>query len=342
MPNDNTDLTIKTDDLVAGLMITEEMAKQISDQVANQINTGVIVLNANFNIVRWNRFLEVHGGKLSASALGHSIFDVFSELPERWLTRKLSAVLQLNTPSFCSWEQRHHLFELPHTRPITTDSQFMAQNCTFLPIEIDGAVDHICILIEDVTDVCHYQGQLQKTLDELALMSRIDGLTQIYNRRHWQDSLEQEYAKARRHNKALTLIMFDLDHFKLLNDTYGHQGGDKVLIDVSKNVKSLLRVGDVFGRYGGEEFAIVLPETNEKGAMDLAERICQTLAKTPLNFQDKLINISVSLGVSSLNVNDSNYEDLIANADLALYQAKAQGRNQVCLSADNTEEQLQA
>jgi diguanylate cyclase (GGDEF)-like protein len=342
MPNDNANSSVEVNALEERLAITEEISKQISNQVANQLNTGVIVLNANFAIVTWNRFLEVHGGKLSANVLGHSVFEIFSDLPERWLTRKLSTVLQLNTPSFCSWEQRHHLFELPHTRPITTDSQFMAQNCTFLPIEIDGVVDHICILIEDVTDVCHYQGQLQKTLNELALMSRIDGLTQIYNRRHWQDSLEQEYAKARRHKKELTLIMFDLDHFKLLNDTYGHQGGDKVLIDVSKNVKSLLRVGDVFGRYGGEEFAIVLPETNEQGAMDLAERICQTLAKTPLNFQNKLINISVSLGVSSLNVNDNNYEDLIANADLALYQAKAQGRNQVCLSADNTDEQLQA
>lgn len=341
-PNNSIELTNQIDDLKPVSKVTGKMAKQITNQVANQLNTGVIVLNASFHIVMWNRFLEVHGDKSSASVIGQSIFDVFCELPQRWLTRKLSSVLQLNTPSFCSWQQRHHLFELPHTRPITTDSQFMAQNCTFLPIEIDGRVDHICILIEDVTDVCHYQGQLQKTLDELALMSSIDGLTQIYNRKHWQDSLEQEYAKARRHNKELTLIMFDLDHFKLLNDTYGHQGGDKVLIDVSKIVKSLLRIGDVFGRYGGEEFAIVLPETNKQGAMELAERICKKLATTPLSFQGKSINISVSIGVSSLNAAGDSYEDLIANADLALYQAKSKGRNQVCLSLENTAVQLPA
>ncbi len=336
MGSKKTDLTDKVDNSVIAVKITEAMAKQINNQIANQLNTGVVVLTANFHIVTWNRFLEVHGDKSSASVIGHSIFDIFPELPKRWLTRKLSAVLQLNTPSFCSWQQRHHLFELPHTRPITTDSQFMAQNCTFLPIEIDNVVEHICILVEDATDVCHYQQQLQKTLDELAVMSRIDGLTQIYNRKHWEDSLEQEYAKARRHNKELTLIMFDLDHFKVLNDTYGHQGGDKVLVDVSKNVKALLRLEDVFGRYGGEEFAIVLPETNEQGAMELAERICKTLAKTPLEYQGEFINISVSLGVSSINMNDSNYEHLITNADLALYQAKAQGRNQVCLSVKNS------
>ena len=313
--------------------LTEKMVKQINVQVAGQLNTGVIVLDKNFNIVMWNRFLEIHGDKSSASVVGQSLFNIFAELPQRWLTRKLSAVLQLNTPGFCSWQQRHHLFELPHTRPITTDSEFMAQNCTFLPIEIDGVIDHICILIEDVTDVCHYQGQLQKALDELALMNRIDGLTQIYNRKHWQESLEQEHAKAHRHDNHLSLIMFDLDHFKKLNDTYGHQGGDKVLIEVSKSVKSLLRIGDIFGRYGGEEFAIVLPETNEQGAMELAERICQILAKTSFTFKENRINISVSIGVSSIN-DKSNYEDMITDADLALYQAKSNGRNQVCSAAD--------
>jgi diguanylate cyclase (GGDEF)-like protein len=212
----------------------------------------------------------------------------------------------------------------------------MAQNCTFLPIEIDGNVDHLCILIEDVTDVYHYQSQLQKALDELAIMSRIDGLTQIYNRKHWQESLEQEHAKALRHDNNLSLIMFDLDHFKKLNDTYGHQGGDKVLIEISKTVKSLLRMGDIFGRYGGEEFAIVLPETNDKGAMELAERICKVLAKTPLSFKENKVNVSVSIGVSTLTDPTSTYEDMIANADLALYQAKSNGRNQVCLEIGNT------
>ena len=308
--------------------------KQINTQISNQINTGVLVLDAEFNIVLWNRFLQVHTDKDAANIIGQSIFIAFPELPERWLSRKLSAVLQLNTPSFCSWQQRHHLFELPHTRQITTDSEFMAQNCTFLPIDTDCEHKHICILIEDVTDVCHYQGQLQKTLAELAQMSRIDGLTQIYNRRHWQDSLVQEYAKSRRHSKNLSLIMLDLDHFKLLNDNYGHQCGDMVLIEISALISSLLRVEDIFGRYGGEEFAIILPETNLTGAMELAQRICHSIAKAPLQYNGQVIKVTVSLGVAPLSKQTSSYEELITHADLALYQAKAQGRNQVC-SATN-------
>ena len=312
------------------LVLSEPELKQINSQIANQLNTGVLVLDAEFNIVIWNRFLQVHTAKVADNIIGHSIFNAFPELPERWLSRKLTSVLQLNTPSFCSWQQRHHLFELPHTRPITTDSEFMAQNCTFLPIETECKAKYICILIEDVTDVCHYQTQLQKTLAELAQISRIDGLTQIYNRRHWQESLEQEHAKACRHNKNLSLIMLDLDHFKLLNDNYGHQCGDMVLIEVSALISSLLRVEDIFGRYGGEEFAIILPETNLKGATELGQRICRSIAENSLNYNGQSISVTISLGVAQLSNTDSNYEELITQSDNALYQAKAQGRNQVC------------
>ena len=103
-------------------VLSGTVLKQINTQISNQINTGVLVLDAEFNIVLWNRFLQVHTDKDAANIIGQSIFIAFPELPERWLSRKLSAVLQLNTPSFCSWQQRHHLFELPHTRQITTDS----------------------------------------------------------------------------------------------------------------------------------------------------------------------------------------------------------------------------
>jgi len=323
----NTSITPENSDKPA---LNELVLKQINRQIANQVNTGILLLDTEFNVVAWNRFLQVHADKEVGKVIGQSVFNAFPELPERWLTRKLSSVIQLNTPTFCSWQQRHHLFELPHTRPITTDSEFMAQNCTFLPIETDCKDKHICILIEDVTDVCHYQGQLQKALAELANMSRIDGLTQVYNRRYWQESLEKEYAKAGRHDKKLSLIMLDLDYFKLLNDNYGHQCGDMVLIEISALIDSLLRVEDIFGRYGGEEFAIILPETDSTGAVELAERICREVSKASLIFNDEMITVTISLGVAQLSDAGTSYEELIGQADSALYQAKAQGRNQVC------------
>jgi len=298
--------------------------------IAEQLNTGVLILDLEFNIVQWNRFLQVHAGKKPKDVIGKSVFEVFPELPKRWFERKLSSVVQLNTPNFCSWEQRHHLFELPHTRPITTDSHFMAQNCTFLPIESNGSTEHICVLIEDVTDVSHYQSKLNKALEELAKANRIDGLTQIFNRKHWEECLDKEFSRARRYDHGLALIMFDLDHFKLLNDTYGHQCGDLVLVETAKLISSLLRLCDQFGRYGGEEFAVILPETDLAGAMDVAERIREEIENFVINFQDAKVRISTSVGVATINPHDKRYEDLIANTDTALYEAKATGRNKVC------------
>lgn len=310
------------------------MLDALCSNIANRLNTGILILDNDFNILMWNRFLEVHANKKATQVIGNSIFNVFPELPQKWFERKLSSVIQLKTQSFCGWEQRHHLFELSHSRPITTDSDFMAQNCTFLPIEENGGVERICILIEDVTDVYHYQTQLNKVLQELALSNRVDGLTQAFNRKHWEECLANEFSRARRHSEELALVMLDLDHFKLLNDTFGHQGGDAVLIDTAKVINKLLRMGDLFGRYGGEEFAVILPNTDMDGAQEVAERIRQAIAKNTIDFQGQNISVTASIGVAVIDQQDIRYEDLIRHADLALYKAKHAGRNRVCLAKE--------
>ncbi|MBA6347023.1 MULTISPECIES: sensor domain-containing diguanylate cyclase [unclassified Colwellia] len=310
------------------------LADDICPDIANKLNTGILIIDSQYNIVFWNRYLQIHANKKPENVIGQDIFIVFPELPEKWFKRKIESVFQLKTQSFCSWEQRHHLFELPHTRPMTTDSHFMAQNCTFLPLENKEANEHVCILIEDVTDVCHYQSKLNKTLEELAQANRIDGLTQVFNRKHWEECLEKEFSRARRYQHGLALIMFDLDHFKLLNDTYGHLGGDIVLIETAKVISELLRLGDLFGRYGGEEFAIILPNTDLVGALDVAERIRVAISKNIINFQEVEINVTASVGVAVITEADTRYEDLISRTDLALYDAKASGRNIVCAAKE--------
>jgi len=310
------------------------MLDALYGNISNRLNTGILILDNDFNIIMWNRFLEVHANKTDKEVIGKSIFTIFPELPQKWFERKLSSVIQLKTQSFCGWEQRHHLFELSHSRPITTDSNFMAQNCTFLPIEVEDGVERICILIEDVTDVCHYQTQLNKVLEELALSNRIDGLTQAFNRKHWEECLANEFSRARRYQQDLALVMLDLDQFKLLNDTFGHQGGDKVLIDTVKAVNELLRMGDLFGRYGGEEFAVILPNTDIVGAVEVAERIRKTIAKNTIDFQGQNIKVTVSIGVAIIGQQDLRYEDLISQADIALYEAKNTGRNRVCIAKE--------
>ena len=313
------------------------MLDELCINISNRLNTGILILDNDYNIIMWNRFLQVHANKGDNDVVGKSVFSIFPELPRKWFERKLSSVVQLKTQSFCGWEQRHHLFELSHSRPITTDSHFMAQNCTFLPVEVEGDVERICILIEDVTDVCHYQTQLNKALEELALSNRIDGLTQAFNRKHWEECLAKEFSRARRYQHDLALVMLDLDHFKLLNDTFGHQGGDTVLIETAKTIDSLLRMGDLFGRYGGEEFAVILPNTDLQGAEEVAERIRQSIAKNTIHYQDRIISVTASIGVAVIDGDDARYEDLISNADLALYEAKSAGRNRVCLAKEPAE-----
>ena len=312
------------------------MLDNLFADLPNRLNTGILILDKNFNILMWNRFLEVHANKSDKQVIGKSIFTIFPELPRKWFERKLSSVIQLKNQTFCGWEQRHHLFELSHSRPITTDSDFMAQNCTFLPIEVEGEVERICILIEDVTDVCHYQTQLNKALNELALSNRIDGLTQAFNRKHWEECLASEFSRANRYKQELALVMLDLDQFKLLNDTYGHQGGDKVLIETTEVINELLRMGDLFGRYGGEEFAVILPNTELTGAHDVAERIRKTIENNAIEYQGKNINVTVSIGIAVMNEYDTRYEDIISRADIALYKAKNSGRNQVCVAKERS------
>ena len=321
-------------------LLGARITKQINIQIANQLNTGILVVDAQLTIIVWNRFLQVHTGKKSENVLEQSIFSVFPELPVRWLSRKLNSVLQLNTPSFCSWEQRHHLFNLPHTRPITTDSDFMAQNCTFLPIVTDTNDSYICILIEDVTDVCHYQTQLKKALAELAKINRIDGLTQIYNRRHWQKSLEQEYAKARRHDKKLSLIMLDLDHFKQVNDQWGHEVGNHVLKMTARLIGQATRQLDIQCRYGGEEFVVILPSTSLLLASQVAERLRELIEHAEMDVDGQALKVTTSIGLSVRLANERGSADrLIKEADECLYQAKHSGRNKVFFhSAEKTVE----
>jgi diguanylate cyclase (GGDEF)-like protein len=257
---------------------------------------------------------------------------VFADLPEAWLKRKLMSVLDLKTPAFSSWEQRQYIFKLPHLRPITSGSQYMAQNCTMLPLHTEASAQPlICILIEDATDAFVYHQHLSRTLIELEKANRQDGLTKVLNRRYWEEQLKQEIHRAQRYQHPLSLILFDLDKFKDLNDKYGHLGGDFVLVELAAFIGTLLRDSDLLGRYGGEEFGIILPDTPLSGAQEVAERICKAVADYPMLFNQQTIRTSLSMGVAELQPNAHVvHDDLIRCADMALYSAKRAGRNRVC------------
>jgi two-component system cell cycle response regulator len=166
--------------------------------------------------------------------------------------------------------------------------------------------------------------------EEIYRLTTIDGLTQIYNKRYYLETLEREISRAHRYRRELSMIMFDIDHFKKINDTYGHLAGDYVLKQLASVVKSRIRREDTMSRYGGEEFAIVLPEVDAYNANQTAEKIRKLVEKTVFKFEDTKIPVTISVGVCSINQDTKDPAEFIKKADEKLYQAKSAGRNQVC------------
>ena len=163
-------------------------------------------------------------------------------------------------------------------------------------------------------------------------ISVLDGLTNIYNRRYLEQRLAEEVAYSKRYDKPLSLLLLDIDFFKQLNDTYGHQAGDHVLKEVSEICSDALREYDVVARFGGEEFAIVLPTTPKKKAATIAERLRIAVADRDFLFKDKRIKCTISLGVAAFPEDGQDSDSLVATSDAALYKAKDSGRNMACLA----------
>jgi diguanylate cyclase (GGDEF)-like protein len=186
--------------------------------------------------------------------------------------------------------------------------------------------DEIGMLIEEFFIM---KEKLQEEKQELQKMAEKDPLTNIYNRRAFFEMGTSFFKHAKRDNTPLCIIMVDIDFFKKINDTYGHQTGDMILKHLSKNVKQVLRENDLFARYGGEEFIILLQKTDLEKARIVAEKIRSKIEKTPYKDEENEIYITVSLGIAQVDEKDSSLNETISKADTALYKAKENGRNQV-------------
>ena len=169
--------------------------------------------------------------------------------------------------------------------------------------------------------------------EKLVMLATMDGLTGVFNRRHFLFLAEQEVARSKRYNKDLFFLMFDLDHFKEVNDTFGHETGDRVLQDFASICTAGLRRSDIFGRMGGEEFAALVVETGEGEVMAVAERIRKNFALKTIARDTMEKNLSVSIGISRLDPVTGSLESAYAAADMALYAAKDQGRNKVVMAS---------
>ena len=165
--------------------------------------------------------------------------------------------------------------------------------------------------------------------EEIYRMTIIDGLTQVHVKRYLLEALDKELMRARRHQRELSFLMLDIDHFTKINDVHGHLAGDYVLKEVARLIQQRIRRDEVLARYGGEEFAIILPETTLEGACALAEGLREKIEESRFVFQGETIRVTISIGAAILVEEHRASLDLIKKADEKLYEAKRAGRNRV-------------
>ena len=184
--------------------------------------------------------------------------------------------------------------------------------------------------------ITNYEDSLKKQNSSLSLLASTDYLTGIMNRRMFNEISEHYFQTAQKNELYLTLLLLDLDHFKKVNDTYGHQAGDQILKRFVKTLEGILNKSDIFARIGGEEFAILLSQTNSDEAYVLAERIRKEIENVFITYDGQDIFVTTSIGISESKQSDTEFENIFSRADMALYQAKNLGRNRTYYS-DNSE-----
>jgi diguanylate cyclase len=296
--------------------------------VLQSIDVGLVILDRDYKIQLWNGFMENHSGLRPDQVHDKSLFESFGDIPETWFRQKAEPVFELKTRTFTIWEQRPYLFKFKNSRPITGRSSTMYQNSSLIPLEsVNGDVNHICLIIYDVTNIAINQGDLTSANGHLAYLSQTDSLTELFNRGFWEQEFQREHKRCIRTSSPCSLVMFDIDHFKNVNDSHGHQAGDEVIRTLASIVRQTARETDICGRYGGEEFTILLVDTDAAAATIFTERLRKKVAALVININDKEIKFTISSGIAEYSSNFIKHTQWIEAADKALYHAKGNGRN---------------
>jgi diguanylate cyclase (GGDEF)-like protein/PAS domain S-box-containing protein len=293
------------------LETTLERESEILKTVLNNVDAHIYMKDANHRYVYANPKVEELMATPVEKIIGHTRQEILPDANSH-------EHIQLDTLVFSTMQK--HAAEEEFVDPSGNVRYFWA---TKVPLRLSGQEDMLIGVSTEVTE-------LHLLREELERQATTDALTGINNRRFFYRAAEQEFVSSSRYDQPTSLLVLDVDSFKKINDTFGHLTGDEVLKALALHCKTVVRACDIVGRIGGEEFAILLPQTDIQRATILAERICRSFEDLVLTQEPAPIAITVSIGVACRTGEDEKIENLFARADSALYEAKRTGRNKVC------------
>ena len=287
---------------------------------------GIVVLTPELDVLLWNRWMEDHSRLARSEVVGKNLAEIYPSMELSTLKRRANQVVTVGNVAFFDPRVQGQLFPFSSDQAFGSKVDYMPQRCMMAPLALETG-PALCMAVIDETGSVSAELRLKQVHAELLERSRRDALTQVFNRAYFYERLANECRRAQRYPAELCVILLDLDHFKHINDTHGHLAGDTVLRAAADTLQRGIRDIDLLGRYGGEEFAILLPQTALAGAEQLADRLRVALEVTEVAWRGAVIRLTGSFGIA-LSTSPHEPDRLLSRADAALYVAKNRGRNQ--------------
>lgn len=297
--------------------VKNKLIASISTRVVESLEDAVVGIDRYHNIILYNEGARRIFGHTAEEAMGQHLNIL---LPERF---HLQHDLMIDEFNSSPAEIKHMGRRSRQVFGFRKDGSEFIASIAIMKVGTRQQ-PYFAAIVRDISEN-------KRTEEELLRLAATDPLTGAFNRRELTSLAEQESQRSHRYGRPLSIMMLDLDHFKRLNDTYGHAAGDKALQKFTTLCCNALRNIDIFGRWGGEEFVALLPETDAEGAAVIAERLRKTINDSVLTYNDNKITVTVSIGIAQYRADEIAIDAPLSRADTAVYDAKKAGRNQISI-----------